>query len=58
MAALSRGCKPRIIGPGLTFAFVQKAFFFFAGLIFGGAYFGGAYYWREVFVSKWVGIGI
>ena len=30
----------------------------FDGRIFGGAYFriGGAYYWRELCVSKWVGI--
>ena len=40
------------ISPGLKF--VQKAFLL--GLFSGELIFGGAYYWREFYVSKWVGL--
>ena len=44
--------KIPIISPGLIF--VQKAFLL--GLFSGEPIFGGAYYWREFYVSKWVGL--
>ena len=40
------------MSPGLVF--VQKAFLL--GLFLGELIFGGAYYWKEVCVSKWVGL--
>ena len=44
--------KIPIICPGLIF--VQKAFLL--RLFSGELIFGGAYYWRELCVSKWVGL--
>ena len=44
--------KIPIINPGLII--VQKAFL--VGLFSGELIFGGAYYWREFYVSKWVGL--
>ena len=44
--------KIPIISPGLII--VQKAFLL--GLFLGELIFGGAYYWKEVCVSKWVGL--
>ena len=41
-----------MMSPGLIF--VQKAVLL--GLFSGGLIFGGAYYWKEFFVSKWVGL--
>ena len=44
--------KILIISPG--FIFVQKAVLL--GLFLGELIFGGAYYWKELRVSKWVGL--
>ena len=44
--------KIPIISPGLIF--VQKAVLL--GLFAGELVFGGAYYWKEFWVSKWVGL--
>ena len=52
LAPLYKYRKILIISPGLIF--VQKAFL--VGLFSGELIFGGAYYWREFYISKWVGL--